>query len=138
MTPELAAQKQHVYILLFTSNTTRAVHLEVTRNKSTTAFMNAFRWFWERMVRTVKLTLYKTFNLKQMEYDMFCTVVTEVSDIVNNRSLAYVTEDKYSLTLNQLIKGGFVNQSDVVPLDEASDIMRHQISPFCVSRSQLS
>jgi hypothetical protein len=180
MTPQMAAQKNHVYILLFTCATTRAVHLEVTRNKSTAAFLNAFRrfcahkrrprtiisdnakefecaakylkrlftdqavgiymatnnivwrmspklsswWggFWERMVRTVKLTLYKTFNPKQMEYDMFSTVVTEVSDIVNNRPLVYVTNDRYPITPNQLIKGGFVNKMGAIPLDEDSEL----------------
>jgi hypothetical protein len=178
ITPEIAGQIQHVYILLFTCATTRAVHLEVTRNKSTAAFINAFRrfcalrfkprtlysdnakefesaakylrrlfasrligdymannnivwrfsaklsswWggFWERMVRTAKEALYKTFNPLQMDYDLFCTVVTEVSDIVNNRPLAYVAKDLFPLTPNQLLKGGFVNQMDTQPLDEAS------------------
>jgi hypothetical protein len=57
-----------------------------------------------------------------MEYDMFSTVVTEVSDIVNNRPLVYVTNDRYPITPNQLIKGGFVNKMGAIPLDEDSEL----------------
>jgi hypothetical protein len=74
--------------------------------------------FWERMIKTVKQALHKTFNPKQMDFDMFHTVITEISDIVNNRPLGYIAGDETALTPNQLIKGGFVNKFDTEPPEE--------------------
>ena len=76
--------------------------------------------FWERMVKTTRDSLHKTFNPLQMDYDMFCTAVTEISDIIHNRPLGYVANDELALTPNQLIKGGFTNKLDTEGPDEAS------------------
>lgn len=154
-----------VYILLFTCAVTRAVHLEVTKDLSSTAFINAYRrfivyrftpkiiysdnaktfvaaskyidqiyntpeiqnylanrdvawrfsanlsswWggFWERMVKTTKQSLYKTFGAYKMEQDLFCTAVAEISQVINNRPLVWIERDNFYLTPNQLLKGGF-------------------------------
>jgi hypothetical protein len=53
---------------------------------------------------------------------MFCTILIEVGEIVNKIPLLYVTDDRYPITPNQLIKGGFVNQMDAVPLNEDSEL----------------
>jgi|688.fasta_scaffold989963_1 hypothetical protein len=61
---------------------------------------------------------------------MFCTFVTEVGEKVNNRPLVNVTVDSYPITPNQLIKSGFVNRMDAVPLDENLELTLRTLTIF--------
>ena len=171
---QTASEATKVYILLMTCASTRAIHLEITRGLSVSAFLLAFRrfvsrrglpatlisdnaktfmsasndlkkivhseevlrylatnrvtwkfiadrapwWggFWERMVKTVKVSLKKAIGRAILSYDELITIITEIESIINARPLTYVYDDtesvSYPLTPSHLISGRRITNMD--------------------------
>ena len=142
-----------VYIALFTSAATRAVHLELVPNLSAESFIRALtrfkrrrgipvlivsdngktfkdsrvqtycqrdgtQWkfnveaapwwggFFERLVKSVKLSLKKVIRNARVNYDELSTVLVEVEAALNSRHLTYVFDEmEEPLTPSHLIVG---------------------------------
>lgn len=63
--------------------------------------------FWERMIRTVKSSLYKVIGRKHMEYFAFITLLSDIQNAINSRPLTYRDNDDLSfepLTPNSFLK----------------------------------
>jgi len=64
--------------------------------------------FWERMVRSVKDLLRKTFGRQALDYDQLQTALTEIEGKINDRPLTYTAEgveEPYPLTPSILLTG---------------------------------
>jgi len=64
--------------------------------------------FWERMVRSVKELLRKTFGRRALDYDQLQTAITEIEGKINDRPLTYTAEgidEPYPLTPSILVTG---------------------------------
>ena len=61
--------------------------------------------FYERLVRSVKLSLKKVLGKSLLTYEELSTVLCEIEAVINSRSLCYVNEDDLceNLTPNHLI-----------------------------------
>ncbi len=68
--------------------------------------------FWERMVKTVKLSLKKAIGRSTVTYDELATILTEVESIINARPITYVYDDQesvsYALSPSHLIYGRMI------------------------------
>ena len=62
--------------------------------------------FWERMIRTIKSSLYKVVGRKQLEYFYFVSLLSDIQNSINARPLTYRDDDSsfLPLTLNCFIK----------------------------------
>ena len=63
--------------------------------------------FYERLVRTVKLSLVKSIGKSMLSYEELETVLCEIESVINSRPLVYVSEDDLneSLTPHHLMYG---------------------------------
>lgn len=68
--------------------------------------------FYERLVRTVKLSLVKVLRKAKLTFEELMTVLCEVEAVVNGRPLVYASEDDLGepLSPNHLIHGRNVNR----------------------------
>lgn len=70
--------------------------------------------FWERMIQTVKKSMFKTLGREVLTLDQFVTLTTEIEGVVNSRPLTYVLEDELDpITPAKLLSGQ-------IPRDELS------------------
>jgi hypothetical protein len=96
-----------VYILLLTCASSRAIHLELVYNMSKDGFLRGFKQFvarrgvpdliihknYEHLVQTVKSCLKKTPGRTHTTFEELQTILCKVEVAINNRPLAYVSED---------------------------------------------
>ena len=64
---------------------------------------------WERLIRVVKSSIYKTIGRKQLEYFQFVSLLSDIQNTVNNRPLTYRDSDVQNLeviTPNSFLKLG--------------------------------
>ena len=68
-----------------------------------------WRGFWERMVKTVKVSLKKSLGRTTLNFDELNTLLIEVETVINSRPLTYVHDDQdgvsYTLSPSHLIYG---------------------------------
>ena len=117
-------RKAKAYTCLFVYSTTRAVHLEVVEDLTTSKFvmclqrlaaskgMPSVRWkhqtprspwmggHFERLVRTIKASLATAISRKFLTLEEFRTVVLEDENIVNSRPLTYQSDSTRDVPLS--------------------------------------
>lgn len=68
--------------------------------------------FWERMVKTMKLSLKKSIGRSTVTYDELATILTEIESIINARPITYLYDDQesvsYALSPSHLIYGRMI------------------------------
>ena len=55
--------------------------------------------WWERLVRSIKLSLKKSFHLKSLPREELVTSVTEIEAFINSRPLTYISDDLHDKPL---------------------------------------
>ncbi|XP_057302253.1 uncharacterized protein LOC130636526 [Hydractinia symbiolongicarpus] len=112
------------WVFLFTCTSTRALHLDLVPDASSSGCIRSLRRFFsereaapwwggmfERLVRSVKRCLKKTLHNTRLSYEELLTVLAEIQAVINNRPLTFLYENigEQPLTPNHLLFGRKIN-----------------------------
>ena len=78
--------------------------------------------FWERLVRTVKRSLFKILQRASVTYEELLTVVAEIEGIMNSRPLTYINSDlEEALTPGHLLMGKRIIEPNIDNTEEPGE-----------------
>ena len=98
---------------------------------------------WERLIRTVKSCLYKSIGRSRLSYFELLTVISDVQNAVNSRSLTYRSSDNdlETITPNCFLKANpkcnVISRFDEVPIWERDPTSRDNLIETLSSRDEM-